>query len=67
MSDKSISGRINAQLTAVAFFTSPTRRIYSRRMGQMAELIMLTGGSYTAHLDTEAGRQTITARAGDIV
>jgi AraC-like DNA-binding protein len=50
------------------FFTGPAQRVLSRiRRCTLAQLIVVTGGVYTATVSTERGAQRIRAQAGDVV
>jgi AraC-like DNA-binding protein len=60
---------IDVTLTEVVFFTGPSDRVLSRWKGghTISQMIVVLGGVFKAFTDTEAGRQTIRAEAGDVV
>ena len=58
---------IVAKALDVCLFTGPSQRVLSRIRHSPAQLIVVTGGAYTATVDTKGGRQQIRAAAGDVV
>jgi AraC-like DNA-binding protein len=57
-----------ARALDVCSFTGPARRVMSRQKSYPAhQLIVVTGGVYMAGVDSECGRETIRAEAGDVV
>jgi AraC-like DNA-binding protein len=58
---------IQAEIRSIHFFTGPDKRVLSRRIREPAQLIVILGGVYLAHVDESGGRRLIRAQAGDVV
>lgn len=67
MANTTSHARIAAEIESIHFYSGPAKQVFSRRTREPAQLIVMAGGLYTAHLDTDQGRQVIRAHAGDVI